>query len=65
MTYEELEDVPCPQCGQVGSLDVEVRLAAAVPPLVSLSGMQMKLGATKVPFLVCKACGFAERGRVE
>jgi hypothetical protein len=30
--------------------------------LVSLAGTQMKLGATKVPVLVCD-CGFIEEGK--
>lgn len=63
--YAELEEVPCPQCGEAGHLEIQMLMAAAVPPLVSLSGMQMKLAGTRAPHLVCGACGFKERGKLK
>ena len=50
---------PCPDCG--GELRLVWRVIVNV---VSLSGMQMKLGAKEWPHLTCEACGFLEAGKL-
>jgi hypothetical protein len=51
----------CPQCGHQG-LRIEWRLKAKGLTDFSLAGVQMKVSATEVPFVVCD-CGLAKEGK--
>jgi hypothetical protein len=55
----DIELPPCPSCG--GVLRLEMKLRAK---MVSLSGHQMKLGASEWPWLVCDSCDFEEEGKL-
>lgn len=57
----DLSELPCPECGRVGQLRVELVRGLQVCPIGtwSLAGRQMKTCAleTNIPHVVCD-CGF-------
>jgi len=64
---DQLRQVVCPSCGEVGSLGVELRLVAQPIGSFSLAGAQMKVSARDVPHLVCTTvgCGFTKAASSE
>ena len=64
---DQLRQVVCPGCGEVGSLGVELRLVAKPIGSFSLAGAQMKVSAREVPHLVCTTvgCGFTKAASSE
>jgi hypothetical protein len=64
---DQLSQVVCPGCGEVGSLGVELRLVAKPIGSFSLAGAQMKVSAREGPHLVCTTvgCGFTKAASTE
>jgi transposase len=54
---------PCPVCG--GELHVEWRLEMNPLNMQGVAGMQMKVTATRHPWVVCEKCGAEAKGMVE
>lgn len=48
----------CPGCADPGDPQLGTRLVAKTNPPASLAGMFMKLSASEVTWLECKACGY-------
>lgn len=67
MTYQELRTTPCPLCGTVGSLRVEMLLVARELGTWSLAGQSMKTSATAWPSLTCATdgCEYVEYARID
>lgn len=58
---------PCPgtcsKCGTDGSLRIEYRLRVKPIGTWALAGAQMKVTATRWPYMVCDACGARSAGK--
>ncbi|ARD42503.1 hypothetical protein [Actinomyces gaoshouyii] len=52
----------CARCGIDGQLRIEYRMEAKPLGTFSLAGAQMKVAATRWPWMVCGACGATCRG---
>jgi len=59
----DLAAVPCPNCRRVGTLELEMRMEAKGLGTYSIAGVQPKLVASEVPYLVCGECSIAIRGK--
>ncbi|OQQ23343.1 hypothetical protein A6411_23830 [Prescottella equi] len=54
----------CPACGAT-TLEIEWRLEPKPIGSHSLAGVQMKVAATSLPWLVCRSCGVEAKGKQE
>jgi hypothetical protein len=59
-----IDETPCPDCGAVGNLHIDIRLVAKPPGTFSLAGNQMKVSASQLPVLECP-CGFSLVGEFD
>jgi len=63
---QKLKTHTCPECGMVGSLEIEVMLIAKQLGTHSLSGTQMKVSANTKPVIVCtNNCAFLHVGEFD
>lgn len=62
-TPVDLAHAQCMRCSGIGCLELEMRFEAAPPGTYSLAGVQPKVSAREVPWLVCRSCGASSRGK--
>jgi hypothetical protein len=51
-----VEESPCPQCGELETMRLEIKLVATPIGAFSLAGVQMKVSARQRPVLTCTHC---------
>lgn len=66
LQFPQIQEGPvpgtCARCNTDGTLRIEYRLEAKPLGTYSLAGAQMKVAATRWPWMVCDACGSTCRG---
>lgn len=56
---------PCPQCQEVGDLNIIIELVAKPVGSWSLAGTQIKYSAQRLPILRCDHCTFKLVGKFD